>query len=292
MPEEVLEQQQVASPDNAAQTSETESQVSEQTAVADTATEANEAVTDEQKNREVQEQEKQKAERRSRGVQKRMDELTRDKYAERQAREALEKQNAELLAMLKGGAKQSQAVDADAQPTPDQFTDYQEYIRADARWIARQEAKALVEQTRKTMNEEQQRTAQEQSERQMAASFAQRQREIAKAIPDYEQTMADGAHEINVPNGVFDMIRRMPGTDGHLVAYHMVKTPALADQFFSNPPELHGVLLGQLLATVKGAAKVSNAPPPGKIVRANTGSSSEPPEDTAAYFAWAEKHMR
>ena len=266
----------------------------EQTSATDTeGKEVKSAETDEQKNQRVQQEEQDRAAKRSRGVQKRMDELTRDKYAERQARESLEKQNAELLAMLKGNTTRTNQP-ADGRPTQDQFSDFQEFIRADAVWHARQEsvreAKALLEENLKTQNDAQQRQAREYNERSIDSAYQQRQRDIAKSIPDYQKTMDDGAQDITVPDSVFHMIRRMP--NGPLVAYHLVKNPSLTDQFYTSPPEMHGILLGQLSATLKGPAKVSNAPSPGTPVKAKTGASSAPPEDTGAYMAWAEKNMR
>lgn len=296
--EMVIEQnEQVAAPDNAAQPSETVTEVTESTVAPDaTETETPDAVTDEQKNEQVKVEEQQKTEKRARGWQKRVDELTRDKYAERQAREALQKQNEELLrvALGKGNATAANATqESDGRPNPASYVHGEsdaQYIRDDAVWLAEQRTRAILNDNAKQQTEAQAKQAQEQSERAVTSAFMTRQREVAKTIPDYDATMAEGAHEISVPNPVFDMIRRMP--DGPLVAYHMVKNPALTEQFFNNPPELHGILLGQLSATLKGAAKVSNAPTPGKPTQARAASSSTPPEDTAAYFAWADKHMR
>ena len=287
--------EQVATPETVAQTSEAvTTEVTEQQTVDAEATENQDAATDEQKNQQVKEEEAKKTEKRARGWQKRVDELTRDKYAERQAREALQKQNEELLRVALGkGNATAQQQEQDGRPNPANYVHGEsdaQYIRDDAVWMAEQRTRAILNETAKQQTEAQAKRAQEQSERAVANAFMARQREIAKTIPDYEATMEEGAHEISVPNPVFDMIRRMP--DGPLVAYHMVKNPALTEQFFSNPPELHGILLGQLSATLKGAAKISNAPPPGKTTQAKAASSSTPPEDTAAYFAWAEKHMR
>ena len=73
---------------------------------------------DEQGNKTVVDAEKQKSERKISGIQKRLNELTRDKYTERQARENLERQNQQLLEMLKTG--RSQAADAPADGRPQQ----------------------------------------------------------------------------------------------------------------------------------------------------------------------------
>jgi len=299
MPDEmVIEQnEQVAAPDNAAQPSETVTEVTENTVAPDAAeTETPDAVTDEQKNEQVKEEEKQKTEKRARGWQKRVDELTRDKYAERQAREALQKQNEELLrvALGKGNANAPNAAqEGDGRPNPASYVHGEsdaQYIRDDAVWMAEQRTRAILNENAKVQTEAQAKQAQEQAERAVTSAFMTRQREVAKTIPDYDTTMAEGAHEISVPTPVFKMIRRMH--DGPLVAYHMVKNPALTDQFFNADPDDYGIILGQLVSTLKGAAKVSNAPTPGKPTQARAASSSTPPEDTAAYFAWADKHMR
>lgn len=286
----------VAAPqqDNAAQLSEPDAEQRPEQPGGTDAPEQSVAETDEQKNERVQQEAAQKAEKRARGIQKRMDELTRDKYAERQAREELARQNAELLALLKG--KTENVPSADDRPTQDQFSDYAEYVKAYAIWAAekaaklhaRQEAKALLEQNLKEQREAQARQAQIQSEQAVINAYAQRHKEAAKTIPDFEETMAEA--DVDVPAHVLNMIRRLD--NGPIVAYHMVKNPALAQQFFTHPPEMHGILLGQLSATLKGSAKVSNAPPPGRPTQAKSGSANEPPEDTEAYFAWAAKHMR
>ena len=243
---------------------------------------------DGQENKAIVDAERQKAERKVSGIQKRLNELTRDKYAERQARESLERQNQELLSILKTG-RQPVEQQADGRPQQSQFTDYAEFVRADAVWNATQAAKTLIEQERRVLHETTQRTTAANTEAAAAAAYQQRMAAAAKAIPDFEETMAD-ADTIEVPTPVLNMIRRLD--NGPQIAYHMVKNPELAKQFFTQPPEMHGVLLGQLSSTLKGSAKVSNAPPPGQPARSKTGSGSEPPTDADAYMAWAAKNMR
>lgn len=252
---------------------------------------SNEEVVDADKNQQVQDEERKKVEKRASGVQKRIDELTRDKYAERQARENLERQNQELLALIKGNKQASNfRPETDGPPTPDQFPDYQEFIRADAIWHATQKAQQLLEERQKVFSEEETRRRSEESERAIASRYISRQREIAKTIPDFNETIEEGAADVTVPNSVFDIMRKHP--DGPLLTYHFIKKPELTEQFFTNPPELHGVLLGQLLSTIKQPSKTSNAPAPGKPVQTKTVASSEPPENTDAYMAWASKNMR
>jgi hypothetical protein len=102
------------------------------------------------------------------------------------------------------------------------------------------------------------------------------------------ETMADA--DIAVPTAVYDMIRRLP--EGPTIAYHMAKNPELAQQFFEQPPYMHGVLLGQLAATLKAPQKTTTAPAPGKPAASKAGSDNEPPSDPNLYRAWADKHLK
>lgn len=265
---ETSQEESTVSPDETEQTSEQE------------------VKTDEQINADVQKDAQARAEKRQRSIQRRMDELTRDKYAERQAREALEKQNAELMAMLKPKAEAPRT----GAPRQEDFTDYAEYVKADAVWHAKQEAQAILQATLQEQSKNQQTAAQSAVERELASTFAKRAAETAKTLPDYQEVMED-ADQIQVPNHVLSMIRRLD--NGPLIAYHMVKNPALAERFMSEPPEMHGVILGQLSASLKSPPKVSNAPTPGKPAASKSAvSPSDPPEDADAYMAWAAKHMR
>ena len=242
--------------------------------------------TDEQKNERVQQEAAVKAEKRARGVQKRMDELTADKYAERKRADALAEQNARILALLEQ-QKPQQAVTSDA-PQREQYADDFSFVRAEAAYVAKQEALQLIQQANKVQQEQYQRMQAEQAARQEAQQFAARLKEAEKTIPDYREVLEDA--DINLPPHVLSTIRQM--NDGPLVAYHLAKNPDLAMQFSTTPPQMHGILLGQLSATLKTVPQVSKAPPPGKPVVAKPGSSNEPPSDPDQYQAWAAKHMR
>lgn len=245
--------------------------------------------TDEQKNARVLEEARQKAERKARGVQKRIDELTADKHAERRRAEQLAQQNAEILAMLKG--KQAMPAAPEGEPTRDQFQDDVSFLDARARYFVRHETRAATEEARRVAEET--FAKQQAQERQQAAqrSFLERQREAEKAYPDYSEVM--DASDVVLPQLVLDKIRGLP--EGPTVAYHIAKNPQLADRFKTADPSMHDFILGQISATVKpvnAPPPVSKAPAPGKPAASRPGTSSEPPSDPEAYFAWAQKNMR
>jgi hypothetical protein len=246
-------------------------------------------LSDEQRNEQVKQEAAEKAERRRRGVERRIDELTRDKHAERAAREALERANAQLLAMVK--KTEAPAAEAGAgRPDQSKFTDYAEYLRADAAWIARDTAKREAEAAIRLHTDQMSRTNAQQAEQAAQRAYAERAKEAAKNLPDFNTVMQDA--DVEIPTPILAAIRDMD--DGPVIAYHMAKNPDLAQQFFGKSYPQQMLLLGQMSASLRTSNnKVSNAPPPGKPGSPKGGASgSEPPEDTEAYFAWAKKHMK
>ena len=242
--------------------------------------------TDEQKNEAVQKAAAEKAERKARGVQKRMDELTADKYAERKRADELAAQNARILALLE--QQKPQQAPSTGAPQREQFADDFSFVRAEAAYVAQQEALKLIQHATRAQQEQFAQAQAQQAARLEAQQFAERMKAVEKTIPDYREVLEDA--EIELPPQVLVTIRKM--ADGPLVAYHLAKNPDLATQFITTPPEMHGILLGQLSATLKTVPQVSKAPPPGKPVQTKPGSSSEPPSNPDEYQAWAAKHMR
>lgn len=297
MSDEIVAEVPVAAPDNAAALPETAANAAPGNAGDAGAPENVEEETDEQKNERVQreagEAAAKRADKQSRGVQKRIDELTADKHAERKRADELASQNARILALLEGksGSPGGPAKASDDAPTREQFGSYEEYLRADARYEARREAKELIESSTKAQREAQAKTAAERAVIESRRSYATREAEIASKIPDYFEVMEDA--NVSIPTKAYDLIQKM--ADGPLIAYHIAKQPDLAKQFWQNAddPAMHGIILGQLSATLKATpSKISNAPAPGKTVRSQPASSDAPPTDPKHYIAWANKHLK
>lgn len=271
--------------ENVEQTSETEALAPEAGA-----TDTPEAVeTDEQKNARVQaeaaEKAKQREEKRQQSVQRRFDELTADKHAARRLADQLAEQNAKILALLEG----QKAAPKSGEPTRDQFAEYEDFVTARAEYRADQKVQNALEQFTKTQQETQTKTAAVNSEREIEKQFMDRRAVVEKEIPDYRETVQ--YWEPKIPDSVANMIMRMP--DGPLISYHMAKNPSLEAQFRDQPDYMHGIILGQISATLKSPAKVTAAPTPGKpVATSKPGTSSEPPSDPELYFAWAKKHLR
>lgn len=260
---------------------------SQQTDATDAQAKGAEQETDEQKNERIQREAAERAEKRKNAIQRRMDELTAEKKAaERRADEALA-HNARMLALLEQG--KAAPKDPGQEPKREQFESYEDYLTARAEFRAEQKAKALIEQSSKSSEDQRRKEASEEAQRNLERSYAERQRQAAKDITDFNDVMEDA--DIAVPTQVFNMIMRMP--DGPTVAYNMAKNPDLAQQFWTSPAEMHGILLGQLSATLKAQAKTATkAPDPGKPVGSKAGTATEPPSDPNLYRAWADKHLK
>jgi hypothetical protein len=246
--------------------------------------------TDEEKNKrvtdEANEAARKKEEKRQQSVQKRIDELTADKYAERKRADELAAQNAKILAMMEE-RQQKPNPKSDA-PQREQFDSYEDYLRAEAKHEARQEAEAAtkraIDEFSKSQKETQSIAAYENERKTMERQFIERRTEVEKKYPDYNAVIEDW--EPQLPDSVVDLMVRLP--EGPLLSYHMAKNPGLEAQFREQPQHMHGVLLGQILATLKSSTAETKAPPPGKPVSpkavANDGGYSGDPE---GYYAWA-----
>lgn len=287
MPDEVLDQ--TAELEKPAQAAESETAPDKTGAEQADATDATEKVaeTDEQKNERVTREAKEASEKRSRGVQRRIDELTADKHAERKRADELAATNARILALLE--AKQTGTTKPAGEPTRDQFGDYEDFIIARAEHRAELKASAVTETASKAVQERLERDSATREEQAAMADYSKREREFAAKTPDFAKVVEE-SDGIRIPAGVHHMITRM--ADGPVIAYHMLKNPALAEQFNTQPEYMHGILLGQLSATLKSPQKSSTAPAPGRPASSKTGSATEPPSDPELYRAWADKHMR
>lgn len=139
---------------------------------------------------ETPEPEKPKVDKRTRegrkaSIQAEIDELTATKHATKRELEAAQAQLKELRAELAKStppakpepAKPTAAVSGDPEPTPDQFDTYEKYVKAQAKWEARQEIHAAREKERAdadTARKDAEREARYQRFESEAAQFTER----------------------------------------------------------------------------------------------------------------------
>lgn len=250
--------------------------------------------TEEEKNKrvlaEAQEQSRARAERKQQRVQARFDELTAARYAAEREAKAAREMNERLLAIVEG-----KKGDGDGEPTRDKFESYEDFVAARAEWRAEQKAQATVkqaiEQFQRTTQESAKQTSAQAERQAVEREFLKNRAEAEKAYPDYEEVLADWEPK-GLPDSVSELILRLP--EGPKVAYHLAKNPDLEAQFRDAPAHMHGVLMGQLIATLKTSPTTTKAAPPGKPAGAKPTSSSngEYTGSPDGYYEWARKNMK
>jgi len=237
-----VEQQQVEAP------AETTQQAAEPTS---TAPEGN-AAPEQNEQSEAQGQEgEQQTERdekgRFKGVQPRIDELTR-------ARREAEREAAYWRGVAQQGQAQTSAPAAPIKPTPDKYNDYGEYVEALTDWKAEQAVAKRMEQdsNRKVVDTRTQ-------------TFSERQVAARAVMPDYDAVV--GASEAPISNHVGEAI--MESDRGPELAYHFAKNPDVLVNLNGMSPTQAAREIGKLeatLPTVKApvvpSKKLSTTPAP------------------------------
>ena len=190
--------------------------------------------------------------------QKRIDEITRDKYEERRAREAAERRAQEIEARLK-----ELETKAPAQPDPadeplktaaDFNYDDAAYARYLQQVIDQRAERRARDAASKFLQEERAREATERAIRE----YQSRVDDFKKTAPDFDDVVFHPSVAISQP--MAEVIKR--SEFGPAIAYQLGKNPELSTQIARLPPELAAYELGQIAASIKSARAAKAAPPP------------------------------
>lgn len=183
---------------------------------------------------------------RFKGVQPRIDELTR-------ARREAEREAAYWKAVAAGTQSPAQA--APQRPDPANFEKYDDYIDALTDWKAEQAVAKRMEQdsTRKVAETR-------------AQTFAERQTQARTVMPDYDEVV--GGSDTPIANHVGEVI--LESELGPQLAYHFGKNPDVLLRLNSMSPTAAAREIGKLEATLSAKSatpaaptkKVSNTPAP------------------------------
>lgn len=243
--------------------------------------------TDEQKNEQVLRERRERSEARERGVQRRIDELTADKYAERERATMLERQvhaaQAEIARLTAQGVQPQRG---DVEPDRSKYDDWEAYQRDLAKYEARQVARAELAEARRQAAEAQQQAAYEAAQAQLNAGFANNQAQFAKARPDYVEKL-QAASDVPMSAATEAAIKALP--NGPAVALWLAENKQVAHAIASQPDVMQGFVLGNISSHIS-SGRVSSAPRPGQPVGGGGPSGDDsPPTDTAAYNRWAAK---
>lgn len=227
----------------------------------------------------------------AKGVQKRIDELTRQRGdAERLASEQSKRLDKalELIERLSGadaGKARAEAREDDPRPNRQQFDDPDAYTEELSAWSSRQAVKAYkIEQQQAT---QQAKVAEEFGK--VTKSWAEGQEKILEKYPDYVEVAQNP--DLPIPQHVGFAIAH--NTNGHEIAYWLGKNPKEAERIASLDPPMAvmeiGALGQKLLADKPG---VSKAPAPVKPIGSRSNASSVTPEEDPGYMERRLTEMR
>lgn len=204
---------------------------------------------------------------RFKGVQPRIDELTR-------ARREAEREAAYWRQVATQGQAQPSAQAAPQKPTPDQFDDYGAYVEALTDWKAEQAVAKRMEldSTRKVAETR-------------AQTFAERQAQARTTMPDYDEVV--GGSNTPIADHVGEAM--LESELGPQLAYHFAKNPDVLMRLNGMSPVAAAREMGRLEATLgtKAAApaapskKLSATPPPAGTL-GSQGRATKPSLATAS----------
>ncbi len=204
------------------------------------------------------------------GVQKRFDELTRDKYAERRARE-----NAEREAAYWRDKAEKPAAPVAVVAKPKTLADFDFDEGAYASHL-RQEA---VQDARKAVADEMKREREAQTAQTRQTKWLERVATFSKSAPDFDQVVFQ-QNDLPISAHMAEVISERE--DGPALAYYLGQNPEVASAISRLSPGLAGAELGEIAASLKvektkPVPVVSKAPPPVPRIE---GSDAGPPVRT------------
>lgn len=222
------------------------------------------AESDEQRNARLMQEREARQRKRNDSVQRRIDELTAEKYRLMGVVEQLSGQGKPAAA--------KPASDPEERPSRESFESYEDYLRADARWEARQEIKQ-AEQTRS------QRFAAMQAQRQAAELARRLESDVNKAkaeLPDYDDVVSN--LDFEAPPS---MVQAILSADSPARVFHALgKAPDEARRIASLDPLSQIKAIAKIEAALsRPAPQVSKAPPPGKPVGTSSSTGEKDPSD-------------
>ena len=217
---------------------------------------------------------------RFKGVQARIDELTREKYER-------EREAAYWRSLALQGQQQTEQPKAAEKPQPEKFQDYAQYVEALAEWKADEKVRAaLAERDQRAAEEAQQRAVQAK-----AQTFAERAVQVRQQIPDFDEVV--GAADVQVPAHVTEVL--LESDFGPQLAYHLAKNPDEAARISRLSPTAAARELGRLearferpAAPVEQKPVTTKAPPPMKSVQGSAQPGVKDPSRMSMdeYRAW------
>jgi len=244
----------------------------------------------------------------AKGVQKRLDELTRNWREEQRAREATQQQLERTLGLLEKAmaGKPAETATDDAEPVePDvnKYTDQLQYnadYRTYLKNMAKHEGRQAARETQKQEREESQKRAQEDGRKKVIDSYNANVTKAREKYPDYDAV----AHADGVPITAHMRDAIVESDNGPDIAYHLGQNVQEAFRISQLPPRRQLMELGLISARLaqpaaQGAApvvtKAPTTPAPKPITPISSGggapTASRGEESMDAYAARRAKEL-
>lgn len=214
------------------------------------------------------------------GVQKRIDRLTRERYRLQGELEALRRQQTPQTEV-----RQPQA-NAESAPTPEQFQSYESYLEAKAEWKAEQKVAEVLNRHQESTR---QQSAQAESTR-LQRQWESRIETAMEAYDDFEEVAL--AADVPITDSMMQAILR--AEKGADVAYYLGKNRSEAEKIARMDPFSQAIAIGRLEATIaQPAAKKTTAAPPPIIPVGARASASKDPEKMPMneWLAWRREQL-
>lgn len=176
---------------------------------------------------------------RFKGVQPRIDELTR-------ARREAEREAAYWRQRATQGQAEPQAAQPAVKPTPEQFTDYAEYVEALTDW-----------KTEQKLDERMQQESARQAQAARAQTFQERAAAYQTQAPDFDEVLSSA----DVPMARHVGAAILESDVGPQLAYHLARNPQELERLNRMPEAAANREIGRLEASLAKPAAAAAAPP-------------------------------
>ena len=198
------------------------------------------------------------------GVQKRIDRLTQEKYRLRAELDFLRSQQPQQAQPAQQAQQPSQA------PKLEQYNSIEEYLDA----LADHKASQKFDHLAKEREAKESQTRQQQEVAKLHESYTKQTEQARQAYGDFDDVVQDP--DLPISQAMAEAIMR--STNGADVAYYLGKNPDQAARIASLDPFSAAVEIGRIAATVvrPQPRKTSNAPPPIQPVGTRATPATDP----------------
>ena len=215
------------------------------------------------------------------GVQKRIDRLTQEKYRLRAELDFLRSQPPQQAQPAQQAQQPSQA------PKLEQYNSIEEYLDA----LADHKASQKFDHLAKEREAKESQTRQQQEAAKLHESYTKQTEQARQAYGDFDDVVQDP--DLPISQAMAEAIMR--STNGADVAYYLGKNPDQAARIASLDPFSAAVEIGRIAATVvrPQPRKTSNAPPPIQPVGARATPVTDPDKMSAdEWIKWRNGQLK